>query len=42
MTIVFTAARRADAIGMAEVLAYIGSNWERLVRMLKPVRSARS
>jgi len=42
MTIVFTAARRADAIGMAEVLAYIGSNWERLVRRLKPVRSARS
>lgn len=42
VTIVFTAARRADAIGMAEVLAYIGSNWERLVRMLKPVRSARS
>lgn len=42
MTIVFTAARRADAIGMAEVLAYIGSNWERVVRMLKPVRSARS
>lgn len=42
MSIVLTAARRADAIGMAEVLAYIGSNWERLVRMLKPVRSARS
>src|SRR5208337_3106248 len=42
MRIVLTAARRADAIGMPEVLAYIGSNWERLVRMLKPVRAARS
>ena len=38
MEIVFTAARREDAIGMADVLARIGSNWERLVRMLAPVR----
>ncbi len=41
MSIVLTAVRRADGIGMAEVLADIGSNWERLVRMLKPVQSTR-
>ncbi|MGC8640552.1 MAG: hypothetical protein ACP5XB_11820 [Isosphaeraceae bacterium] len=37
MEIVFTAARREDAIGMADVLARIGSDWEQLVRMLAPV-----
>lgn len=41
MTIVLTAARRADATGIADVLADIGSNWERFVRMLKPVGAAR-
>jgi hypothetical protein len=40
MKIVLTAARREDAIGMAEVVREIGTDWDRLVRMLRPAQTA--